>query len=111
MGLCDYYFFKVWWFLELSVVVVGPGALKPSDRDGIKSRGPPLHSCHSRFIYFELTLLFLLSFSLNICTYCGVCNNNNNNNNNNAIRPTDRLHAQARKLVPALVVQLADRPL
>ena len=59
--------------------MVGPGALKPSDGDGIKSRRPLLHSRHSRIMYLDLLLLFLLlSFSLNICTYCGVCNNNNN---------------------------------
>ena len=39
--------------------MVGPGALKPSDGDGIKSRRPLLHSRHSRYIYFDLSFFFL----------------------------------------------------
>ena len=71
MGLCDYYYylFKLW-FLELSVVVVGPGALKPSDGNRIKSRRPQLHSRHSGFIYFDLSFFFL---SLSIFAPIVVC--------------------------------------
>ena len=39
--------------------MVGPGALKPSDGDGIKSRRPLLHSRHSGYIYFDLSFFFL----------------------------------------------------
>ena len=54
--------------------VVGPGALKPTVGDGIKSRRPLI----------ILSLFFFFSFFHNIiCIYTGVYNNNNNNKNNN----------------------------
>ena len=49
--------------------VVGPGALKPTVGDGIKSRRPLI----------ILSLFFFFSF-FHICIYIGVYNNNNNNN-------------------------------
>ena len=45
---------------KLGVVVVGPGALKPSDGDGIESRRPLLHSFYSSFLIIIMIIIIII---------------------------------------------------